>query len=33
MEQFPAGDYRLDIQAIGVAGERTKIRSVQFSAE
>jgi hypothetical protein len=33
LEKFPPGAYRLDMQAIDVSGERTKIRSVQFSAE
>ena len=33
LDKLTPGAYRLDIQAIGVSGERTKIRSVQFSAE
>ena len=33
LDQLPPGVYRLDIQAVGVSGERTPIRSVQFSAE
>ncbi|MGD0955835.1 MAG: VWA domain-containing protein [Candidatus Acidiferrales bacterium] len=33
VDKLPRGTYRLDMQAVGVDGERTPIRSVQFSAE
>ncbi len=33
LDKLPPGAYRLDIQAVGVDGTRTQIRSVQFSAE
>jgi hypothetical protein len=33
LDKLPPGAYRLDMQAVGVSGTRTPIRSVQFSAE